>query len=61
MNVMDMMDVNTVSNAVFAVVAEWMLNILLEMIRNEKSPPLMVHLCFKFLYIISKARWCTAL
>uniref|UniRef100_A0A8C1N149 Tubulin-specific chaperone D n=1 Tax=Cyprinus carpio TaxID=7962 RepID=A0A8C1N149_CYPCA len=35
---------------------EWMLNILLEMIRNEKSPPLMVHLCFKFLYIISKVR-----
>uniref|UniRef100_A0A8C1VPH2 Tubulin-specific chaperone D n=1 Tax=Cyprinus carpio TaxID=7962 RepID=A0A8C1VPH2_CYPCA len=36
--------------------SEWMLNILLEMIRNEKSPPLMVHLCFKFLYIISKVR-----
>uniref|UniRef100_A0A672MDV1 Tubulin-specific chaperone D n=1 Tax=Sinocyclocheilus grahami TaxID=75366 RepID=A0A672MDV1_SINGR len=35
---------------------EWMLNMLLEMIRNEKSPPLMVHLCFKFLYIISKVR-----
>ncbi|RXN03949.1 tubulin-specific chaperone D [Labeo rohita] len=40
---------------------EWMLNMLLEMIRNEKSPPLLVHLCFKFLYIISKARRCTAL
>uniref|UniRef100_A0A673JQF0 Tubulin-specific chaperone D n=1 Tax=Sinocyclocheilus rhinocerous TaxID=307959 RepID=A0A673JQF0_9TELE len=35
---------------------EWMLNMLLEMIRSEKSPPLMVHLCFKFLYIISKVR-----
>lgn len=35
---------------------EWMLNMLLEMIRNEKSPPLLVHLCFKFLYIISKVR-----
>uniref|UniRef100_A0A671T435 Tubulin-specific chaperone D n=1 Tax=Sinocyclocheilus anshuiensis TaxID=1608454 RepID=A0A671T435_9TELE len=35
---------------------EWMLNMLLEMIRNEKSPPPMVHLCFKFLYIISKVR-----
>ncbi|XP_052408578.1 tubulin-specific chaperone D [Carassius gibelio] len=35
---------------------EWLLNMLLEMIRNEKSPPLMVHLCFKFLYIISKVR-----
>ncbi|XP_056310187.1 tubulin-specific chaperone D-like [Danio aesculapii] len=35
---------------------EWMLNMLLEMIRSEKSPPLLVHLCFKFLYIISKVR-----
>ncbi|XP_067313008.1 tubulin-specific chaperone D [Pseudorasbora parva] len=34
----------------------WMLSMLLEMIRNEKSPPLLVHLCFKFLYIISKVR-----
>ncbi|XP_072531302.1 tubulin-specific chaperone D [Salminus brasiliensis] len=35
---------------------EWMLNMLLELIRNEKSPPLLVHLGFKFLYIISKVR-----
>uniref|UniRef100_W5JY97 Tubulin-specific chaperone D n=1 Tax=Astyanax mexicanus TaxID=7994 RepID=W5JY97_ASTMX len=35
---------------------EWMLNMLLELIRNEKSPPLLVHLAFKFLYIISKVR-----
>lgn len=35
---------------------EWMLNILLELIQDEKSPPLLVHLGFKFLYIISKVR-----
>ncbi|XP_066530722.1 tubulin-specific chaperone D [Hoplias malabaricus] len=35
---------------------EWMMNMLLELIRNEKSPPLLVHLGFKFLYIISKVR-----
>ncbi|XP_076866238.1 tubulin-specific chaperone D isoform X2 [Brachyhypopomus gauderio] len=35
---------------------EWMTNMLLELIRNEKSPPLLVHLGFKFLYIISKVR-----
>lgn len=35
---------------------EWMLSMLLEMIRSEKSPPLLVHLCFKFLYVISKVR-----
>uniref|UniRef100_A0AAR2JRZ7 Tubulin-specific chaperone D n=1 Tax=Pygocentrus nattereri TaxID=42514 RepID=A0AAR2JRZ7_PYGNA len=33
---------------------EWMLNMLLKLIRDEKSPPLLVHLGFKFLYIISK-------
>ncbi|XP_029584979.1 tubulin-specific chaperone D isoform X3 [Salmo trutta] len=35
---------------------EWMLNLLLELIRSEQSPPLLVHLGFKFLYIISKVR-----
>uniref|UniRef100_A0AAR2J165 Tubulin-specific chaperone D n=1 Tax=Pygocentrus nattereri TaxID=42514 RepID=A0AAR2J165_PYGNA len=35
---------------------EWMLNMLLKLIRDEKSPPLLVHLGFKFLYIISKVR-----
>ncbi|XP_062871978.1 tubulin-specific chaperone D [Trichomycterus rosablanca] len=35
---------------------EWMLNMLLELVRNETSPPLLVHLGFKFLYIISKVR-----
>lgn len=35
---------------------EWMLNILLDLVRSEKSPPLLVHLGFKFLYIISKVR-----
>ncbi|KAJ7989966.1 hypothetical protein DPEC_G00309950 [Dallia pectoralis] len=35
---------------------EWMLNLLLEVIRSEQSPPLLVHLGFKFLYIISKVR-----
>lgn len=33
---------------------EWMMNMLLELTRSEKSPPLLVHLSFKFLYIISK-------
>lgn len=35
---------------------EWMLSMLLEMIRSEKSPPLLVHICFKFIYVISKVR-----
>ncbi|XP_076122630.1 tubulin-specific chaperone D [Alosa pseudoharengus] len=35
---------------------EWMVNMLLELIRNEKSPPLLVHLGFKFLYIVCKVR-----
>uniref|UniRef100_A0A667WI41 Tubulin-specific chaperone D n=1 Tax=Myripristis murdjan TaxID=586833 RepID=A0A667WI41_9TELE len=35
---------------------EWMLNMILDLVRNEKSPPLLVHLGFKFLYIISKVR-----
>ncbi|XP_061080401.1 tubulin-specific chaperone D isoform X2 [Conger conger] len=35
---------------------EWMLNTLLEQVRSEQSPPLLVHLGFKFLYIISKVR-----
>ncbi|XP_062389202.1 tubulin-specific chaperone D [Sardina pilchardus] len=35
---------------------EWMVNMLLELIRSEKSPPLLVHLGFKFLYIICKVR-----
>ncbi|CAB1350255.1 unnamed protein product, partial [Coregonus sp. 'balchen'] len=35
---------------------EWMLNLLLDLIRSEQSPPLLVHLGFKFLYIISKVR-----
>ncbi|KAI5607304.1 tubulin-specific chaperone D [Silurus asotus] len=35
---------------------EWMMNLLLELIRCETSPLLLVHLSFKFLYIISKVR-----
>ncbi|XP_046893536.1 tubulin-specific chaperone D [Hypomesus transpacificus] len=35
---------------------EWMLNMLLDLVRSEKSPPLLAHLGFKFLYIISKVR-----
>ncbi|KAM6957131.1 tubulin-specific chaperone D [Aplochiton taeniatus] len=35
---------------------EWMLELLLEQVKSEKSPPLLVHLSFKFLYIISKVR-----
>uniref|UniRef100_A0A672IVK6 Tubulin-specific chaperone D n=1 Tax=Salarias fasciatus TaxID=181472 RepID=A0A672IVK6_SALFA len=35
---------------------EWMLNLILDFIRNEQSPPSLVHLGFKFLYIISKVR-----
>uniref|UniRef100_A0A4W6FZD4 Tubulin-specific chaperone D n=1 Tax=Lates calcarifer TaxID=8187 RepID=A0A4W6FZD4_LATCA len=35
---------------------EWMLNMILDFIRSEKSPPSLVHLCFKFLYIICKVR-----
>nr|XP_014348904.1 PREDICTED: tubulin-specific chaperone D [Latimeria chalumnae] len=40
----------------FLSLPEWMLNLLLEMIRDERSPPALVHLAFKFLYIISKVR-----
>ncbi|KAF0032783.1 hypothetical protein F2P81_015073 [Scophthalmus maximus] len=35
---------------------EWMLNMILDVVRSEKSPSSLVHLCFKFLYIISKVR-----
>ncbi|XP_030195543.1 tubulin-specific chaperone D [Gadus morhua] len=35
---------------------EWMMNMLLDIARNEKSPPPLLHLGFKFLYIISKVR-----
>uniref|UniRef100_A0A672ZUY0 Tubulin folding cofactor D n=1 Tax=Sphaeramia orbicularis TaxID=375764 RepID=A0A672ZUY0_9TELE len=35
---------------------DWMFNMILETIRNEKSPPSLVHLSFKFLYIICKVR-----
>ncbi|XP_019950061.1 tubulin-specific chaperone D isoform X2 [Paralichthys olivaceus] len=35
---------------------EWMLNMLLDFVRSEKSPSSLVHLSFKFLYIISKVR-----
>ncbi|XP_054834782.1 tubulin-specific chaperone D [Eublepharis macularius] len=35
---------------------EWMLTSLLDIIRDEASPPSLVHLSFKFLYIISKVR-----
>lgn len=31
-----------------------MLNIILDIVRSEKSPPSLVHLSFKFLYIICK-------
>ncbi|XP_058024468.1 tubulin-specific chaperone D [Ahaetulla prasina] len=35
---------------------EWMLNLLLDIIRHEASPPLLIHLAFQFLYLISKVR-----
>lgn len=35
---------------------EWMLNLLLDTIQDERSPPLLSHLAFKFLYLISKVR-----
>ncbi|XP_022608201.1 tubulin-specific chaperone D isoform X3 [Seriola dumerili] len=35
---------------------EWMLNMILDFVRSEKSPPSLVHLGFKFLYIICKVR-----
>ncbi|XP_041434665.1 tubulin-specific chaperone D-like isoform X2 [Xenopus laevis] len=35
---------------------DWMLNSLLEIIRDKTSPPVLFHLAFKFLYIISKVR-----
>ncbi|XP_060109373.1 tubulin-specific chaperone D [Heteronotia binoei] len=35
---------------------EWMLTLLLDIIHDEASPPSLVHLSFKFLYIISKVR-----
>nr|XP_008102511.1 PREDICTED: tubulin-specific chaperone D [Anolis carolinensis] len=35
---------------------EWMLKLLLDIIRDEASPPSLIHLAFQFLYIISKVR-----
>ncbi|XP_075702014.1 tubulin-specific chaperone D [Rhinoderma darwinii] len=35
---------------------EWMLELLLEIVRDKTSPPVLIHLGFKFLYIISKVR-----
>ncbi|KAL6103026.1 tbcd [Pungitius sinensis] len=35
---------------------EWMLNMILEIVRCENSAPSLVHLSFKFLYIICKVR-----
>ncbi|XP_040292612.1 tubulin-specific chaperone D [Bufo bufo] len=35
---------------------EWMLDLLLDIVRDATSPPLLMHLGFKFLYIISKVR-----
>ncbi|KAK2833361.1 hypothetical protein Q5P01_017250 [Channa striata] len=35
---------------------EWMLNMILDFVKSEKSPPSLVHLGFKFLYIICKVR-----
>uniref|UniRef100_A0A3Q3WQ25 Tubulin-specific chaperone D n=1 Tax=Mola mola TaxID=94237 RepID=A0A3Q3WQ25_MOLML len=35
---------------------EWMMSMILEFVKSEKSPPSLIHLSFKFLYIISKVR-----
>ncbi|CAL8303672.1 unnamed protein product [Merluccius merluccius] len=35
---------------------EWMMNTMLDIGRNEQSPPSLLHMGFKFLYIISKVR-----
>ncbi|KAJ3601268.1 hypothetical protein NHX12_032241 [Muraenolepis orangiensis] len=35
---------------------EWMMNMILDMGRNEQSPPSLLHVAFKFLYIVSKVR-----
>ncbi|XP_068433983.1 tubulin-specific chaperone D isoform X2 [Clinocottus analis] len=35
---------------------EWMLNMMLEFVKSENSPSSLVHLAFKFLYIICKVR-----
>ncbi|KAG8006910.1 Tubulin-specific chaperone D [Nibea albiflora] len=35
---------------------EWMVNMILDFVRSEKSSPSLVHLSFRFLYIICKVR-----
>nr|XP_045015131.1 tubulin-specific chaperone D [Jaculus jaculus] len=35
---------------------EWMMNLLLDIVQDKTSPPALVHLAFKFLYIITKVR-----
>ncbi|XP_029456142.1 tubulin-specific chaperone D isoform X2 [Rhinatrema bivittatum] len=35
---------------------DWMLHSLLDVLQDKKSPPALVHLTFKFLYIITKVR-----
>lgn len=40
----------------FHLPTEWMMNMILEFVKSEKSPPSLIHLSLKFLYIISKVR-----
>ncbi|XP_040606163.1 tubulin-specific chaperone D [Mesocricetus auratus] len=35
---------------------EWMMNSLLDLVQDEASPPALMHLAFKFLYVITKVR-----
>ncbi|KAM9597792.1 tubulin-specific chaperone D [Trichechus inunguis] len=35
---------------------EWMMNLLLDIVQDKASPPSLVHLAFKFLYLITKVR-----
>ncbi|XP_006869675.1 PREDICTED: tubulin-specific chaperone D [Chrysochloris asiatica] len=35
---------------------EWMMSLLLDMVQDKTSPPTLVHLAFKYLYVITKVR-----
>uniref|UniRef100_A0A2K5Z997 Tubulin-specific chaperone D n=1 Tax=Mandrillus leucophaeus TaxID=9568 RepID=A0A2K5Z997_MANLE len=49
-------DVHFYSKCFICFSLEWMMNLLLDIVQDQTSPASLVHLAFKFLYIITKVR-----